>query len=165
MVLTPEQIEIEKEIAERSAERSKELAELSLRDARAKTKDTENKAELSRLKIEEQSRELIKINPLARLLFYIVSALRTQIINIMPNLAQVVLDDIKSALINDLPKEKKITDAEIRLKMQERWLNEITKIFKNTDSELKNKIRQIKKKPDITEIKVEPEAENAGISN
>ena len=143
---------------------SKIISELSLRTDKAKASDAENKAELSALKIKEQSRELIQINPLARLLFHILSAQRTQLINMMSNLAQVNLDDIKSALINDLPKKEKLNDAEIRSKMQERWLDELSKILKNTDLELKNKIRQIKKKPNIIETEIVPETDNVNIS-
>jgi hypothetical protein len=147
------------EIAQAAA--SKEITATQRRFDNAKASDFENKAEISNLKLLELKRELIQINPLARLLFYILSAQRTQEINMMSNLSQIVLDDIKTALINDLPKEKKLTDAEIRVNIQDRWLKEHSKIYKNIDSELKNKIRQMKNKPNILEPKKVSEANNA----
>ena len=116
-----------------------------------RTKDKANaelavaKAELEKVKVAEARRELIKIKPYARLLFNIVSASRIQIDNAIPNAAQKLLDDIKSAL-----KDNK-TDTEIIMMIQDAWRAELNPIYISIDRELKSKIRQAKNELMVTD--------------
>ena len=84
-------------------------------------------------------RSLIEVNPLARLLFGIVSAQRTQVNNLLPNLAQNMLDEIKNALAEDKP------TSEILMMIRELWNKDLSKIYKSIDKELKYRIRKAKK--------------------
>lgn len=111
----------------------------------ALTESAVAKAEQEKIKAAEARKELIRINPFGRLLFNVKSAERTQVSNAIPNIAQLTLDDIKSAL-ND-----KKSDTEIIMQMQERWKIELNKIYVAIDRELKSKIRQAKNQLIITD--------------
>lgn len=90
-------------------------------------------------------RSLIEVNPLARLLFGIVSAQRTQVNNLLPNLAQNMLDEIKNALAEEKP------TSEILMMIRELWNKDLSKIYKAIDKELKYRIRKAKKQEITTE--------------
>lgn len=127
-----------KRVAIESSQVSRDLDKAKLADAQAK-------ASISEINAAEKRRKLIKINPFGRMLFNIKSAERSQVLNAIPNIAQLILDEIKSAL-ND-----STHDAETLMTIQKLWKSEISKIYKATDRELSAKLRQAKNQLIVTD--------------
>jgi phage terminase Nu1 subunit (DNA packaging protein) len=131
-VSAPEPDEVERDRAARL------IADTQRTLDKAKAEEAKAKAEIAQIKAANMRRELIQINPFARLLFNILAAVRTKILSAVPNIAQRMLDEIKSALTDEK------TDTEILMLIKDIWHDELAKIFTEGDKEMKNKVRQAK---------------------
>lgn len=138
------------ESAEDNAERerqaaAKQISRNQLIIESSKAREAKSRAAISEMKEAHMRRELIQINPFARFLFNIRSAERSRILNAVPNIAQLVMDEIKSAL-----NENK-SDTEILMQIKKTWQGELSIIYEAADRELKSKIRQARDKLSITD--------------
>jgi len=97
-------------------------------------------AEASKTKALEARGQLVSINPFGKFIMGLVGASREQVLNAIPNISQLILDEIKSGL--DLNK----TDSELLLNMNDTWTTEIEKIFMTIDTDVKTKIQHAKRK-------------------
>lgn len=116
----------------------KEAIETQRLKEKAQAEKATEQAAQEKIKTSLMRKELIKINPYARLLVNIVAAERNKILNMLPSIAQQVLDSNKTAISSG-----KI-DTQITFDMVNIWQLELEKIYKDTDRELKNKVRQAK---------------------
>jgi len=97
-------------------------------------------AEAARTRALELRGQLVSINPFGKFLMGLIAASREQVLNSIPNIAQLVLDEIKSGL--DLNK----TDSEMLLSLNDVWTTEIEKIFMAMDTDIKTRIQHAKRK-------------------
>ena len=125
--LSPEQIQ-----------RSKNMSKSEEEIKHWRARNEKEKFEGSRITNLQKRGELIKINPYAKFLESILSGNRTQILNSIRTLSTGTVDIVKTSL------GKEDLDAQIILKVADYWTEEIEKIYKSSDSDLKARIRQIK---------------------
>lgn len=125
--------------AEAQAKVDKQISQNALKLDTAKADKAFADARLAETKAANERRELIEINPLARLLFGVVAAQRTQSFNAIPNISSFMLDDIQSAW--DSGKSR----TEILMQIQKTWQDELSVIYKAIDKELTYRVKKAKR--------------------
>jgi hypothetical protein len=108
---------------------------------KAKLDEARSKADISKIKVSEMRRELIRVNPFGRMLFNIKAAERTQVLNAIPNIAQHIVDEIKSALKENIPDFESLIEIETDIcDLKDECPNGI--LIKNLQAEWQNYLKE-----------------------